>query len=230
GANLTAESESYGAAITRYGREHLWMVALSMLAAIVVAIPLGVIAARNEAIAQVVLATVGIIQTVPSIALLVLLIAPIGAVARSIGMTDTLGFPQAVVALFLYSLLPIVRNTYTGLRNVPGPLRDSAIALGLSRFRRLWHIELPLASRTILAGVKTAVVINIGFATLGGFIGAGGFGDAIFTGIRRQDTTMVIWEGAIPAAALAIGAQLLFEWVERLIVPRGLRIAARSSD
>lgn len=227
---LTTRAQSYWGAIWRYGREHLWMVTLSMITAILASIPLGVVAARNETVAQVVLAVVGIIQTVPSIALLVLLIAPIGALARGLGMRETLGFPQAVVALFLYSLLPIVRNTYTGLRNIPGPTRDSAIALGLSRFRRLWHIELPLASRTILAGVKTAAVINIGFATLGGFIGAGGFGDAIFTGIRRDDTAMVIWQGAVPAALLAIAAQLLFEVIERVIVPRGLRIAARSAD
>ncbi|MGD2110299.1 MAG: glycine betaine ABC transporter substrate-binding protein, partial [Phycisphaerae bacterium] len=167
--------------VARYTIEHLEMVAVSLVAAMLVSIPLGIIAARRSELAQPILGVVGVIQTVPSIALLVLLIRPVGY------FSDELGYPQAVVALFLYSLLPMVRNTHAGLRSIPSQLEESAVALGLPPWVRLWRIELPLASRTILAGVKTAAVINVGFATLGGFIGAGGFGEPIFTGIRLND-------------------------------------------
>ena len=137
--------------------------------------------------------------------------------------SDELGYPQAVVALFLYSLLPIVRNTYVGLRGIPPQLLESAIALGLPGWVRLWRIELPLASRMILAGVKTAAVINVGFATLGGFIGAGGYGEPIFTGIRLNNYGVIL-QGAVPAAVLALLVQAVFELVDRILVPKGLRI------
>ena len=120
-------------------------------------------------------------------------------------------------------MLPIVRNTYTGLRYVPQPIRESAEALGLPRAARLFRVELPLASRSILAGVKTAAVINVGFATLGGFIGAGGYGEPIFTGIRLNDYGVIL-QGAVPAAVLALLVQGLFEFVDRIVVPKGLRL------
>ncbi len=202
--------------IGRYTLEHLNMVGVSLAAAVLVAIPLGILAARQGEFAQPILGVVGIIQTIPAIALLVLLIRPVSYVS------DELGYPQAVVALFLYSLLPIVRNTYTGLRGIPPSLDESARALGLPSWVRLWRIELPLASRMILAGIKTAAVINVGFATLGGFIGAGGYGDPIFTGIRLNDYGTIL-QGAVPAAALALLVQGAFELVDRLVVPKGLR-------
>jgi osmoprotectant transport system permease protein len=205
--------------IARYTAEHLHMVAVSLAAATLVAIPLGVVAARRKRLAQPILGVVGIIQTVPSIALLVLLIRPVSY------FSDELGYPQAVVALFLYSLLPIVRNTYTGLNGIAIELQESAIALGLPSRSRLWRVELPLASRTILAGIKTAAVINVGFATLGGFIGAGGYGEPIFTGIRLNNYGIIL-QGAVPAAALALLVQGLFELVERFVVPKGLRLKA----
>ena len=129
----------------------------------------------------------------------------------------------AIVALFLYSLLPIVRNTHAGLTGIAPDLRDSAAALGLTARATLWEIELPLASRSILAGIKTSAVINIGTATLGALIGAGGYGEPILTGIRL-DSAALILEGAIPAALMALAAQLLFGLAERWLVPRGLRI------
>ena len=205
--------------IARYTAEHLHMVVVSLAAATLVAIPLGVVAARRKRLAQPILGAVGIIQTVPSIALLVLLIRPVSY------FSDELGYPQAVVALFLYSLLPIVRNTYTGLNGIAPEVQESAIALGLPSRSRLWRVELPLASRTILAGVKTAAVINVGFATLGGFIGAGGYGEPIFTGIRLNNYGIIL-QGAVPAAALALLVQGLFELVERFVVPKGLRLKA----
>ena len=153
------------------------------------------------------------IQTIPSLALLVFMIPWLG-----------IGAKPALVALFLYSLLPIVRNTATGLRDIPVSLRESAEALGLPAEARLLRIELPMASRAILAGIKTAAVINVGTATIGALIGAGGFGQPILTGIRRDDISMILLEGAIPAAVLALAVQGAFDLAERFIVPRGLRI------
>ncbi|MFQ5424037.1 MAG: glycine betaine ABC transporter substrate-binding protein [Phycisphaerae bacterium] len=217
--NVTARDESVARALIQHTREHLWMVFVSLSAAILVAIPLGVFAANSARFAQPVLAAVGVIQTIPAIALLVMLIRPVSY------FSDAIGFPQAVVALFLYSLLPIVRNTCVGLNSIPTEMKESAIALGLPRVVRLWQIEMPLASRTILAGVKTAAVFNVGFATLGGFIGAGGYGEPIFTGIRLNNYATIL-QGALPAAGLALLAQGMFELAERHLVPKGLRLKA----
>ena len=186
-----------------------------------IAIPLGIWAAKRPALGQLILGLVGSFQTIPSIALLVLLMAPVATLGfSSIGT----GSMTAVIALLLYSLLPIVRNTYTGLRDIRQPLRESALALGLSSPFRLLKIELPLASPTILAGVKTSAVMNIGFATLGALIGAGGYGQPILSGIRRNDVGLIM-EGALPAAVLALAVQGLFELAERFLVPKGLRLS-----
>ena len=158
-----------------------------------------------------ILGTVGVIQTLPALALLVFMIPLLG-----------IGGPPAVVALFLYSLLPIVRNTHAGLAGIDEPLRRSALALGLSPAARLRHIELPLAAPVILAGIKTSAVINIGTATLGALIGAGGYGQPILTGIRLDDVGLIL-EGAVPAALLALAVQGGFELAERRLIPRGLR-------
>ncbi len=193
--------------------EHLGLVGLSLFAAILVAIPLGIAAAKVTWLEQIVLGIVGVIYTIPSLALLVFMIPLLG-----------IGAVPAMVALFLYSLLPIVRNTHAGLRGIPGPLLESAEALGLPGRARLRLVELPLASPSILAGVKTSAVLNIGTATLGALIGAGGYGQPILTGIRLADTGLIL-EGAVPAALLALAAQGLFEFAERVVVPRGLRLA-----
>jgi osmoprotectant transport system permease protein len=202
------------ARLPRLTLEHLGLVFASLLAGILIAVPLGVLAHRRRRLGQAVLGVAGVLQTIPSIALLVLLIPLVG-----------IGWWPAVIALFLYSLLPILRNTHAGLAGIPGALIESADALGLSRSARLRLIELPLAARSILAGVKTAAVINVGTAALGGFIGAGGYGEAIFSGIRRQDNVQIL-EGAVPAALLAILLQVLFEIAERAAIPRGLRQAS----
>lgn len=201
--------------LTRFARrsgEHLWLVAVSLTGAIALSLPLGVIAARWPMLGQAILMAVGLIQTIPSLALLVFMIPLLG-----------LGAKPAIVALFLYSLLPIVRNTYVGLRGISLPLLESAEALGLPRAARLRSIELPLASRTILAGIKTAAVINVGTATLGALIGAGGYGQPILTGIRLDDVGLIL-EGAVPAALLALLTQGAFELAERRLVPKGLRL------
>jgi osmoprotectant transport system permease protein len=192
--------------------EHLYLVALSMLFAILLALPLGILAAKIDWLGQPILGLVGVTQTIPSLALLVFMIPLLG-----------IGGPPALVALFLYSLLPIVRNTYLGLKDIPQGLRDSAIALGTGGWTRLRLIELPLASRAILTGIKTATVINIGTATLGALIGAGGYGQPILTGIRLDDTSLIL-SGAVPAAVMALAAQGVFELSERWLVPKGLRL------
>lgn len=196
--------------------EHLSLVATSLVAAIAAAIPLGILAARRPKLGHLILTSAGIIQTIPSLALLVFMIPWLG-----------IGAKPALAALFLYSLLPIVRNTTGGLLDIPPSLRESAEALGLPRSARLMRIELPMASRAILSGIKTAAVINVGTATIGALIGAGGFGQPILTGIRRDDLGMILWEGALPAAGLALGVQTVFDLLESVLVPRGLKIVTR---
>ncbi|MDY6992215.1 MAG: glycine betaine ABC transporter substrate-binding protein [Pseudomonadota bacterium] len=194
--------------------EHLVLVSSSLLLAIVIAIPLGIVAAQYSRLGQIILGVVGIIQTIPALALLVLMIPLLG-----------IGNLPAIAALFLYSLLPIVRNTYTGLHDISPQLRESAQALGLSWWAQLRLIELPLSARAILAGIKTSAVINIGFATLGALIGAGGYGQPILTGIRLDDFGLIL-QGAIPAAAFALLVQGLFEFIESIMVSKGLRLKA----
>ena len=196
--------------------EHLALVGLSLGCALLVALPLGVLAARRPRLGQVVLSLTGVLQTLPSLAVFVFMIPLFG-----------IGAKPAIAALFLYSLLPIVRNTHAGLTGIPRDLRETAAALGLPPRTRLWRVELPLALRTILAGVKTAAVINVGTATLGALIGAGGYGQPILTGIRLDNLGMIL-EGAVPAAVLALLVQGVFELFERAMTPKGLRLVARA--
>lgn len=195
--------------------EHLGLVGISLGLALVVALPLGVLAARRPRLGQLVLTVTGLLQTLPSLAVFVFMIPLFG-----------IGAGPAIAALFLYSLLPIVRNTHAGLTGIPRELRETAAALGLPPRTRLWRIELPLALGMILAGIKTAAVINVGTATLGALIGAGGYGQPILAGIRLDDIGLIL-EGAVPAAVLALMVQGVFELVERGLTPRGLRLAAR---
>jgi osmoprotectant transport system permease protein len=213
GVMATSAGGSRGMAATILGHavEHLILVGWSLLAAILLGVPLGILAARRPRLGQGVLGIVGLLQTIPSLALLVFMIPLLG-----------IGAPPAMTALFLYSLLPIVRNTHAGLRGIPASLRESAAALGLTSNAVLRLVELPLASPFILAGIKSAAVVNVGAATLGALVGAGGFGQPIFTGIRLDDVGLIL-EGAIPASLLALAVQGLFEVIERLVVSRGLR-------
>lgn len=192
-------------------RDHLILVGISLGAAILVAVPLGIAAARFSRAGQVILGAVAVVQTIPSLALFVFMIPFLG-----------IGGAPAIVALFLYSLLPIVRNTHAGLRGIDPAILEAASAIGLSASAQLRIVELPLALRSIMAGIKTSAVINVGTATLGALIGAGGYGQPILTGIRLDDVGLIL-EGAVPAAALALVAQGLFELAERAVVPRGLR-------
>jgi osmoprotectant transport system permease protein len=201
----------------RLAYEHAMLVLVSLAAATALAIPLGVLAWRVPRVRQPILSMTGLIQTIPSLALFAFLIPLFGKI----------GAVPALAALFLYALLPIVRNTYTGLADIPPDLRESALALGVPWSWRLRKIELPLASRSILAGIKTSAVINVGTATIAAFIGAGGFGERIAQGLALNDHTMLL-AGAVPAAALALLVHFGFEWLDRLLVPAGLRTAERT--
>lgn len=200
----------------RHTAEHLLLVGVSLSAAIALAVPLGVLAARRRRLGHAVLVTASIIQTIPSLALFVFLIPVLG-----------IGGPPAIVTLFLYSLLPIIHNTHAGLKNIPPAIVESAQALGLPPAARLRIVELPLATRTILAGIKTSAVINVGTATLAALIGAGGYGQPILTGIRLDDFGLIL-QGAVPAAVLALLVQGLFGLVERALLPRGLRVTSQT--
>ncbi|MEM9065651.1 MAG: glycine betaine ABC transporter substrate-binding protein [Planctomycetota bacterium] len=213
GIEAAAESEDTRLGrIARYTLQHLTLVGLSMAAAIIVAIPVGVVASKLPGLGWLVIGGTGVIQTIPSLALLVLMLPLLG-----------IGDAPAISALFLYSLLPIVRNTHAGLAAIPPSTEEVADALDLGFWTRLLRIELPLASRSIAAGVKTAAVLNIGFATLGAIVGSGGYGAPILTGIRLNRIDLIL-EGAIPAALLALAAQGLLGLAERAVVPRGLRL------
>ena len=197
--------------------EHIKLVAISLALAIAAAIPLGIICAKSALLGKISISIVSVIQTVPALALLVLLIKPLGLLGLS-GIGDT----PALVALFLYSLLPIVRSTHTGIEQIPRSLQETATVLNLSARTRLLRIELPLALPLILSGIKTSLVLNIGFATLGALVGAGGYGQSILSGIRLDDFGLIL-EGALPAALLALAVQQIFDILERKLVSRGLR-------
>ena len=193
----------------RLARQHLLLVAGSLLLAVLIGVPLGVLAWRLPKLAAWVLGTVGVLQTIPSLAMLAFLIALVGSI----------GLLPAVLALFAYALLPIVRNTHAGLQEVPVGLGQAARSLGLSEKQVLRLVLLPLALPTVLAGVKTAAVINVGTATLAAFVGAGGFGERIVAGLAVNDPDTML-AGALPAAALALLVQFGFDLVERRWVKR----------
>ena len=194
----------FGPDFWRLTREHLLLVGVSLLASIVLGVPLGTAAAKFPRLTQPILGVVGIIQTIPSLALFAFLIALVG----------TIGTPPALIALFLYALLPIVRNTHAGITAISVGMRQAALALGLTPGQRLRLIEVPLALPTILAGVKTSAVINVGTATIAAFIGAGGYGERIASGLALNDNITLL-SGAIPAAVLALLVQAAFELGER---------------
>ncbi len=219
GSHVEAPTESRAALIWRHLLEHLDLVRRSLLPAIVVGVALGVLCQRRPRVGRVVMTSVGLLQTIPSLALLVVLLPVVAWLGfRSVGE----GSVTAVVALFCYCLLPIVRNTYTGLHGIPRGTIESATVLGLGPLARLVEIELPIARPTILAGIQTAAVQNVGFATLGAIIGAGGLGQPILRGIRLNDLSLII-AGAIPAALLALALQWSLDGIEWAATPRGLK-------
>jgi osmoprotectant transport system permease protein len=194
----------FGPDFWRLTREHLLLVFASLAASVAAGVPLGVAAAKRPRLAQPILGAVGVIQTIPALALFAFLIALMGAI----------GTAPALVALFFYALLPIVRNTHAGFEGVGAGMRQAAMALGLGARARLRLVELPLALPTILAGIKTSAVINVGTATIAAFVGAGGYGERIVSGLALNDTAMLL-AGAVPAAVLALIVQGAFELAER---------------
>jgi osmoprotectant transport system permease protein len=190
---------------------HLVLVTVSLLAAILVAIPLGLLLERSRGSAEGVIRSVGLMQTIPSIALLAFMLPLLG-----------IGLIPALVALFLYSLYPILRNTYTGVRDASPSAVAAALALGMTPRQVLRHVRLPLAAPVIMAGIRTAGVITVGTATLAAFIGAGGLGDPIVAGLALSDTRMIL-SGALPAALLALAVDLALGGVERGLRIEGLK-------
>ena len=203
--------------IARHTVDHLYLVVLSVGLAILVGIPLGVTAARFKTLGKAALMSVEVVQTIPSLALLVFMIPLFG-----------IGQSPALVALFLYALLPIVRNTYTGMIGLDRQLLEIASVIGLNEWQSLRRIELPLASLSILAGIKTSAVITVGTATLAAFIGAGGYGTLIVRGLALNDHAIIL-AGALPAAMMALVINGGFEMLDRVLIPHGLRLSLNRS-
>lgn len=191
--------------------QHLYLTFTALIFSIAVAIPLGILLYWNPRTANPVLYIAGLLQTIPSIALLAIMIPAFG-----------IGALPAIVALFLYAILPVLRNTVNGLRNIDPLLKEIGASLGMSRKQALRHVEWPLALPSILTGIRIAAVINVGTATLAAFIGAGGLGEYIVTGLALNNTSMIL-TGAIPAAVLALLIEIAFEGIERSAIPAHLR-------
>src|SRR5207342_3426580 len=183
---------------------HIGLTFISLLIAVLIGLPLGIMIAKRKKAAGIVLNIAGILQTIPSIALLGFMIPLLG-----------IGPLPAITALFLYALLPIIRNTYTGIKEVDASITEAATAMGFSGWQTLSKVELPLAFPVILAGIRTATVINVGVATLAAYIAAGGLGEFIFGGISLNNTNMIL-AGAIPAALLAISFDFLLSRIQKL--------------
>jgi osmoprotectant transport system permease protein len=208
----------FGPDFGRLTLEHIGLVFVSLAASVLIGIPLGVLAAKRPATQGLIIGATGVVQTIPSLALLAVLIP----------LTGRIGIVPAFIALALYALLPIVRNTHAALVQVPRAMKEAARSLGMEDGTILHKIELPLAARTIMAGIKTSAVINVGTATIAAFIGAGGYGERIVTGLALNDHAMLL-AGAIPAAVLALIIEGAFRAGEHWVVPRGLRYAAGAS-
>ncbi|MDX2241762.1 MAG: ABC transporter permease [Leptolyngbyaceae cyanobacterium bins.302] len=193
----------YGSEIVQRTGEHLLLVGIAIAIAIVISIPLGIVITRQKSLRQPILALANILQTIPSLAMFGLLIPIVG-----------IGAVPAVIALTLYSFLPIIRNTYTGIMNVDPAVREAGRGMGMTDWQLLTRVELPLAAGVILAGVRVAAVIAVGIATIAAAIGAGGLGVFIFRGIAVVNNDLIL-AGAVPAAAIALLADYGIGWLEK---------------
>jgi osmoprotectant transport system permease protein len=211
GNSADVEEESLWHKLWVLTKQHLYLVGVSLLASTIVGVPLGVVARQYKILGQIILIFSGVVQTIPSLALLCFLIPLFG-----------IGTTPALVALFLYGLLPIVRSTYVGLTSLDPRLGEVSRALGLNFRRRLFLIELPMASPSIMGGIRTSAIINVGTTTLAALIGAGGYGVPIVTGLALNDIPTIL-EGAIPAAVLALAVHGVFELLDRMVIPKGIR-------
>jgi osmoprotectant transport system permease protein len=198
--------------------EHIWMVFLSVFLASIIAVPTGIAITRNERVARRVINAANILMTIPSIALFGLMLPVLSIFGQGLGK-----FP-AIIALVLYSQLPIIRNTYTGIKNVPLSLVESGKGIGMGRWARMKEIEIPLAAPVIIAGLRNAAVMNIGIAAIAVYIGAGGLGVFVQQGIARVYEDMIL-AGAILVASLAVIVDLLMAFLERMLTPKGLMVS-----
>ncbi len=201
--------------IIKLGIQHILITLSATALAIFVGLPIGLLISRYSSYAGPVLAFIGVIQTIPSLAILGFMIPIFG-----------IGLPPAIAALFLYGLLPIIRNTYTGITSVDPALKEAGKGMGMTSLQLMLMLELPLSTRIIMAGIRTAMVINIGTATLAAFIGAGGLGELIVTGLSLNDNNLILW-GAIPSALLALIVDFLLARLESLLEPKGLKLKHR---
>jgi osmoprotectant transport system permease protein len=204
--------QTLAAEVARDLLRHVELVVTALFAAVILGVPLGIAASRRRRLGVLVLGGAGVVQTVPSLALLAFLIPLVG-----------IGVLPATLALFLYALLPIVQGTCTGIAGIPTTLAESAEALGLTPSVKLLRVELPLASPSILAGIRTSAVIAVGTATIAALVGAGGLGDPILQGITLRSSSLIL-AGAVPCAVLALAVQAFFALLERVLVPHGLRV------
>ena len=211
------------ASIARMTLEHIEIVSVGVGFAILTGVPLGIVITINERVAKIVLYVASIIMTIPSVALFGIMIPVLSVIGQGIGFLPT------VIALFLYSQLPIVRNTYTAITNIDPALREAARGMGMKTSERLRKVEIPIALPIIMAGVRMAVVINVGIAAIAAYIGAGGLGKLISRGISQSDPRQLI-AGAILVSLLAIAADFGLGWVQRLLTPKGLRSPSRTID
>lgn len=191
--------------------EHMELSIVAVLLAIIISVPIGILLTRHQKLAAPVIGVASVFQTIPSLALLGFMIPLLG-----------IGWTPAIVALTIYGLLPILRNTYTGILNVDKAMKEAGVGMGMTSLQVLVKVELPLALSIIMAGVRTATVLIIGVATLASLIGAGGLGDLIFRGIAMSNTDLIL-AGAVPAAVLALIFDKLLELLEKMVTPKGLK-------
>ena len=196
--------------------EHISIVGVAVVLALMTGVPIGIAITQNRRAADLVLYVASVIMTVPSIALFGLMIPVLSVIGQGIG------YLPALIAVLLYSQLPIIRNTYTAINNVDPALREAARGMGMTSLQRLREVEIPIAVPVIMAGVRTAVVMNIGITAIAAYIGAGGLGTFISRGISQTDPRQLI-TGAIAVSVLAIAADFFLLWTQRALTPRGLR-------
>ncbi|WP_449290220.1 ABC transporter permease [Ornithinibacillus salinisoli] len=199
-----------------YTIEHIQLVGLAIIIAILIGVPLGIYLTTNQALAETVLQITSIIMTIPSIALFGIMIPVLSVIGQGIG------FLPALIALVLYSQLPIIRNTYTAINDVDPNIRDAAKGIGMTTFQRLMRVEIPNSMPLIMAGIRTATVLNIGIGAIAAFIGSGGLGVLINQGISRSNSTMVL-AGAVVVSILAIIADFLLKFLQNKFTPKGIK-------
>jgi osmoprotectant transport system permease protein len=191
--------------------EHIELSFVALIIAIIISVPTGILLTRYQRFASPIIGVASLFQTIPSLALLGFMIPLLG-----------IGWTPAIVALTIYGLLPILRNTYTGIMNVDKSMKQAGIGMGMTSLQVLFKVELPLALSVIMAGIRTSTVLIIGVATLAALIGAGGLGDLIFRGIAMVSAELIL-AGAIPAALMALIFDTLLEWLEKAVTPKGIK-------